>query len=70
MGHLFRVELEWSHREGQAVSLLKRELGARFGSTSLPPPAWHGGSNFQELISSRDGSHDTGDPRLIKSQAR
>lgn len=62
------MELGWSHREGQAVSPLKSKLGVLFGSISLPP-AWRSGSNLEELISGRDGSHDTGDPRLIKSCA-
>lgn len=42
----------------------------RFGSTSLPPPARHGDNNLEELNSDRGGSHDTGEPHLIKSWAR
>lgn len=49
------------------LALLNRWPGTSFGSTSLPPPAWHRHSNLEELISGRDGSHDFRDPRLIKS---
>lgn len=48
------------------LGLLKRWPGASFGSTSVPPPAWHRRSNLEELISGGDGSHDFRDPRLIK----
>lgn len=70
MNHLFRLELERSHCEGQTVSPLKRQLDVHFGSPSLPPPARHGGNNLEELNSDRDGSHGTGEPHLIKSWAR
>lgn len=52
------------------LALLKRQPGTSFGSTFfffLPPPAWHRHSNLEGLISGRDGSHDSSDPRLIKS---
>lgn len=49
------------------LALLKRWPGTSFGSTSVPPPAWHRHSNLEELISGGDGSHDFRDPRLIKS---
>lgn len=39
--------------------------------TSTPPSlARRSASNLEELISGRDGSHDSRDPRLIKSTAR
>lgn len=54
------------------LALLKRQPGTSFGSTFfffffLPAPAWHRHSNLEGLISGRDGSHDSSDPRLIKS---